>query len=216
MDITWFGLSCFRIRSRALTVIADPYDNSLGLTLPRLKAHVVTVSHHATGHDNTRGVRSPDHIFEGPGEYEVNGIFIQGVPVYHKGPVGERERSTAFVYHFPDLVVAHLGDIGALPTREQTELLSEADVLLLPVGGSHTLDAAKAVEIITELEPRVVIPMHYAQPGLNLELDPVDKFFKEMGVPAPDPIDTLKITKKDLSGEETEVILLNPQGTSES
>ncbi len=216
MEISWYGLSCFRLRSRALTVIADPYDESIGLSLPRMRAQVVTVSHQAPGHNNAAAVRSPEHVFDGPGEYEVNGVFIQGVPTFHKGPVGQRQRSTAFVYHFPDLIVAHLGDIGVLPRREQIELLSEADVLLLPVGSGDTLDAARAVEIVTALEPRVVIPMHYAQPGLRLQLDSVDKFIKEMGVPKPEPLPSLKLSNSKLTGEETEVILLAPQGVSDS
>lgn len=216
MEISWYGLSCFRLRSRALTVVADPFDESLGLSLSRMRAHVVTVSHQAPGHNHVAAVRSPDQVFSGPGEYEVNGVFIQGVPTYHQGAEGERQRSTAFVYHFSDLVVAHLGDIGILPNREQVELLSEADVLLLPVGGGDTLDAAKAVEIVTALEPRVVIPMHYAQAGLRLHLDSVDKFLKEMGVPVPEPLSTLKLTASNLAGEETEVILLAPQGVADS
>lgn len=215
MEITWYGLSCFRLRSRALTVVADPFDESVGYALPRMRANVVTVSHQASGHNNVAVVRSPDHIFVGPGEYEINGVYIQGVTTYHKGKVGERERNIAFIYHFEDLVIAHLGDIGMLPDREQIELLSEADLLLLPVGGGDTLDAAQAVEVVTALEPRIVIPMHYAQPGIQLQLDSVEKFLKEMGVPTPEPLPALKLKASNLIGEETEVILLAPQGGNE-
>ncbi len=154
--------------------------------------------------------RGQDHVFLGPGEYEVNGVFITGVETYHSGKVGERERNTSFLYQFEDLSVCHLGDLGTLPSREQVELLSGADVLLLPVGGGDTLDAAKAVEIVTELEPKIVIPMHYALPNFNLDLDEVDKFLKEMGVPAPEPVPLLKLTKSDLLIEEIRVVLLEP------
>ncbi|RME84135.1 MAG: lactamase [Caldilineae bacterium] len=215
MEITWYGLSCFRLRVRGMTVVTDPYNGSFGLTLPRLRANVVTVSHDVPGHNHVAGVRGHDHVFSGPGEYEVNGVFITGVATYHKGKKGERERTTAFVYEFDDLTVCHLGDMGVLPDREQVEILSEADVLLLPVGGGDTLDAAKAVEVITELDPRVVIPMHYALPGLKLKLDSVDKFLKEMGVPRPEPLSVLKLGRSNLTGEETEVILLEPQGDGE-
>jgi L-ascorbate metabolism protein UlaG (beta-lactamase superfamily) len=212
MEITWYGLACFRMRSRKLTVIADPYDDSVGQALPRMRAHVVTSSHDAPGHNHVSAVRGYDHVFRWPGEYEVNGIFFTGVATYHKGAVGERERNTSFVYQFEDLSICHLGDMGVLPGREQVEILSGADVLLLPVGGGDALDAAKAVEIVTELEPKIVVPMHYALPGFDMELDEVDKFLKEMGVPAPDPLPSLKLRKSDLLLEETRVVLLNPQG----
>ena len=215
MDIIWYGLACFRIRTRGLSIVADPFADSLGLTPPRLRANVITISHDAPGHNHVAAVKGYDHVFDGPGEYEVNGVFITGVPTYHKGKVGERERNTAFVYQLEDLTICHLGDMGQLPNREQMEELSGADVLLLPVGGGDILDASKAVEIVTELDPRIVVPMHYAQPGLKLELDSVDKFLKEMGVPAPDPLSSLKLRKSDLSEEETQVVLLEPQGANE-
>ncbi len=105
--------------------------------------------------------------------------------------------------------------MGILPGREQVELLSGPDVLLLPVGGGDALDAAKAVEIVTELEPKIVVPMHYALPAFNMDLDEVDKFLKEMGVPAPEPLPFLKLRKSDLLVEETRVVLLDPQGVGE-
>ncbi|MCP4167678.1 MAG: MBL fold metallo-hydrolase [Chloroflexi bacterium] len=215
MEITWYGLACFRVRSRGLSVVTDPFDNSVGVSLPRLRADVVTISHDVPGHNNISAVRGNDHVFKGPGEYEVNSVFITGVPTFHKGKAGERERNTSFVYMFNDGTVCHLGDMGILPSREQVELLSGVDILLLPVGGGDILDAAKAVEIVTELEPRVVIPMHYQQSAIAITLDDVDKFLKEMGVPAPEVIPTLKIGKSDLADEETRVVLLAPQGVGE-
>jgi L-ascorbate metabolism protein UlaG (beta-lactamase superfamily) len=215
MEITWYGLSCFRIRDRKLTVVADPYDTTIGPALPRLRANVVTSSHDAPGHNYTSAVRGHAHTFLGPGEYEVNGIFITGVTTHHKGKEGERQRNTSFLYQFESLSVCHLGDIGILPGREQVESLSGADVLLLPVGGGDTLDAAKAVEIVTELEPKFVVPMHYALSGFDLDLDDVEKFLKEMGVPAPAPVPSLKLTKSDIFIEEIRVVLLEPIGVGE-
>jgi len=215
MEITWYGLSCFRMRSRKLTVVADPYDAAMGPTLPRLRANVITSSHDAPGHNHISAVRGQDHVFLGPGEYEVNGVFITGITTHHRGKEGERERNTSFLYQFEDFSVCHLGDLGTLPGREQVELLSGADVLLLPVGGGDTLDAAKAVEIVTELEPKIVVPMHYALPAIKLDLDEVEKFLKEMGVPTPEPVPSLKLTKSDFLIEEIRVVLLEPIGVSE-
>ncbi|HEY81065.1 MAG TPA: lactamase [Anaerolineae bacterium] len=212
MEITWYGLACFRFKSRQLTIVADPYSPEVGLTLPNLRARVVTISHDAPGHHYLKGVKGYEHVFDGPGEYEVNGVFITGVATYHRGKRGERERNTAFLYEFDDLSIGHLGDLGATLDRKQIEAMNSPDVLIAPVGGGSILDASQAVEIITELEPRIVIPMHYAQPGLKLELDPLEKFLKEMGVEATEPEPVLKLRKSDLTGDETRVVLLESQG----
>lgn len=215
MEITWYGMACFRLRSRALTIVTDPFDSSLGLSMPRLRADIVTVSHEVPGHNNVPAVRGYEHVFNGPGEYEVNGVFVNGVATHHRGEVGQRQRNTAFLFEFDDLAICHLGDLGVLPDRDQVELLSGADVLLLPVGGGDILDAAKAVEVVTELEPKIVIPMHYALPSLTLKLADVDRFLKEMGVPRPDPVSLIKLTRSDLTSEEPQVILLDVFGAGE-
>ncbi len=212
MEIFWYGLACFRFKSRQLTIVADPYSPDIGLALPPLRARVVTISHHAPGHDYLKAVKGYDHVFDGPGEYEVNGVFITGVATYHKGKPGQRERNTIFLYEFNDLSIGHLGDLGAMLDRRQIEAMNSPDVLIVPVGGGDILDAAQAAEIITELEPRIVIPMHYAQPGLKLDLDPVEKFLKEMGVDQVSPQPSLKIRKADLTGDETRVVLLESLG----
>jgi len=212
MEITWYGLACFRFKSRQLTIVADPYAPELGLTLPNLRARVVTISHNVPGHNYLKAVKGYEHVFDGPGEYEVNGVFITGVATYHRGKPGERERNTAFLYEFEDVSIGHLGDLGSALGRKQIEAMNSPDVLIVPVGGGDILDASQAVEIITELEPRIVIPMHYAQPGLKLDLEPLEKFLKEMGVGVAESMPVLKIRKADLTGDETRVVLLEPQG----
>ncbi len=212
MEITWYGLACFRLKSRQLTIVADPYAPEVGLSLPALRARVVTVSHDVPGHNYVKAVKGYEHLFDGPGEYEVNGVFITGVATYHKGEPGQRERNTVFLYEFDDLSIGHLGDLGTMLDRRQIEAMNSPDVLLVPVGGGDILDASQAVEIITELEPRIVIPMHYDQPGLAFSLDPLEKFLKEMGAEPTEPLPSLKIKKSDLSGDETRVVLLASQG----
>ncbi len=212
MEIIWYGLACFRLKSRQLTIVADPYAPEMGLTMPQVRAQVVTISHNAPGHNYVKAVKGVAHVFDGPGEYEVNGVFITGVATYHRGKPGERERNTAFLYEFEDISIGHLGDLGESLDRKQIEAFNSPDVLIIPVGGGDILDASKAVEVITELEPRIVIPTHYAQPGLNLEMDSLEKFLKEMGVEATEPMPTLKLRKSDLAGDETRVVLLESQG----
>ena len=216
MDITWYGLSCFRIREGGITVICDPYDKSIGLTLPKVRADIVTVSHLRPGHSAADRVSGDPKTLSGPGEYEVKNVFVTGLATFHRKQKGELpERNVAYFFEFGDLTVGHLGDIGEVPTQSEIEELNigEVDVLLVPVGGGQTLDPTRAVEIIGMFEPRLVIPMHYRHPGLlddfALGLEPVEKFLKELGAATPEPVEMLKVSKSSLP-EETQVVLLTP------
>jgi L-ascorbate metabolism protein UlaG (beta-lactamase superfamily) len=207
VEITWYGHACFRLKDRDLTVVCDPYDKSVGLTLPRLRADVVTVSHDAPGHNAVDAVKEWRTVIRGPGEYELSGVFITGIPTYHGGKGPESEPNTVFTFEFPDATVCHLGDLGHMLSETQVEALPKIDVLLVPVGGRNTLDAPKAAEVISFLEPSLVIPMHYRTEGTHLHLDPVERFLKEMGFPAPEPVGMVKVSREQLP-EETQVILM--------
>lgn len=214
MDISWYGLSCFRIREGGTTVICDPFDKAVGLSLPKLKADIVTISHDRPGHSAADRVSGDTKVLRGPGEYEVRNVFVSALATYHRKKKGElSERNIAYFFEFGDLTVGHLGDIGEVPLQSAIEELNvgEVDILLIPVGGGDTLDPARAVEVISMLEPRLVIPMHYQHPGLEEtigeKLEPVEKFLKEFGSSAPEPVEMLKITRSNLP-EETQVVLL--------
>lgn len=213
MEITWYGLSCFRLRERGTTIICDPYEKKVaGISLPRIKADIVTVSHDRPGHNAVSAVTGEPKVFSGPGDYEVGGVLITGLTTYHKAASGEAaERNVAYFFDFDGFTVGHLGDLGQIPHQRQVEELGEIDVLLVPVSGHNTLDASRMTEVISLLEPRIVIPMHYLHPGLTgvmgETLEPVDKFLKELGVADPETIPSLKVTKGQLP-EETQVILL--------
>ncbi len=208
MEITWYGHAAFRLRERDITVLTDPYDKSIGYTLPRIRADIVTVSHASPGHNHIAAVKGEPKVFEGPGEYEVGGIFITGIPSWHgRKRSGERLPNTIFLFEFDGLTVCHLGGLGQVPTQAQIEAMSAISVLLVPVGGSDNLDASEAAEVIGALEPSIVVPMMYRLPQLTIKLDPVSKFLKEMGLPEPEPQDVLKISKGSLP-EETQVVVL--------
>jgi L-ascorbate metabolism protein UlaG (beta-lactamase superfamily) len=209
MDITWYGHSCFRLSERGVVIVTDPPSDELGYSRPRIRADVVTISHDHPGHNNRIGFRGGPHFFDGPGEYEVKGVFITGIIAYHDSRRGAvRGRNVIFVFDFDGLTVCHLGDLGHVPTQSQVEALGDVDVLLIPVGGVHTVDASKATEVISLIEPRLVIPMHYKTRLGTAKLQTVDKFFKEMGL---DPLAAqpeLSISKSSLP-EETQVVLLD-------
>jgi L-ascorbate metabolism protein UlaG (beta-lactamase superfamily) len=208
MEITWYGHSCFRLSDRGVVAVTDPFGEHLAYERPRIRADVVTLSHDHDGHSNQIGFRGGPKFLYGPGEYEVKGVFITGIATYHDARSGSaRGPNTVFLFEFGDLAICHLGDLGHVPTQAQIEALSDVDVLLIPVGGLHTLDASTASEVISLIEPRVVIPMHYKTPQEKARLNTVDKFLKEMGLKASPPLPELKVLKSSLP-PETQVVLL--------
>ncbi len=208
MEIDWFGLSSFRLRAREATVVTDPYEKSIGLKFPRPRADIVTISHNHAGHDNADGVPGNPKIINGPGEYEISNVFVTGVQTFHDKRNGkDRGKNTVYAINIEGLNVCHLGDIGHVPTQAQADLIGEVDVLLIPVGGGNALNASDAAEVVSLFEPMVVIPMHYRVPELAVKLDPVEKFIKEMGIKAPEKIESLSL-KRDGLPKETQVFLL--------
>lgn len=208
MEIIWYGHACFRLKDRLTTVITDPYDKTLGLPLPRPKADIVTISHDVPHHNHTEGLKGEFKVIKGPGEYEIGGIFITGIHLATpKKNTAEVTQNNIYVIYIEDIAVCHLGDLSQVPTQNQVEDLGSIEVLMVPVGGQNTLNAAQAAEVISLIEPYIVIPMHYHLPDLTVKLDPVDKFLKEMGVTKADTVDTLKLTKSGLP-EETQIVLL--------
>ena len=211
MDITWHGHACFRLFQRGASVVTDPYENSIGYELPRLRADIVSLSHDHPGHRNAGPVRNKKLIITGPGEYEVRDVFITGIATFHDGKKGNaRGRNTVYLYDFDGLKICHLGDLGHVPSQAQVEVLNSVDVLLIPVGGVSTINAAQAAEVVSLMEPSLVIPMHYGMRSLAFKLDPVSKFLKAMGLDKVAPQETLSVTKINLP-EETQVVLLEPQ-----
>jgi L-ascorbate metabolism protein UlaG (beta-lactamase superfamily) len=208
MELTWYGLSCFRLTERGkANVVTDPYNTKLGLPALKLKSDIVTISHDAPGHNYLKAVSGYSHALTGPGEYEIGGVFVTGVATRHRD---ESVRNVLFVIDFNNLTVVHLGDIGQLPSQSQIEDFGEVNVLLVPVGGGSSLNAAQAAELVSMLEPNLVVPMHYAIPGQNLELDSAERFLKEMGVTDVAEESVLRVTSTSLP-EETEVVLLQPK-----
>lgn len=208
MELTWYGLSCFRLTERKqATVVTDPYNGKLGLPPLKLKADVVTVSHDAQGHNYEKGVTGHSHTLTGPGEYEIGGVFITGIATPSEAGT---TNNVLYLFDFDGLTIAHLGDMQKVPSQTQIEALEQVNVLLVPVGGGNSLNAAQAAELVSMLEPSIVVPMHYKLPDLKLALDEVDRFLKEMGVTDPKQESVLKVTAGSLP-EETETVLLIPK-----
>ena len=209
MDITWLGHSCFRIRGSHATIITDPYPPGLGYSLGKPTAHIVTVSHQHPGHSYTQDIGGEPKLVTAPGEYEISGVLIIGIATFHDREEGKKTgRNTVYLMEVDEVSICHLGDLGHVLITEQVEKLDNVDVLLLPVGGVSTINAPTAAEVVRQLEPKVVIPMHYKTPALNRELEPVERFLKEMGVKEVDSQPKLSFTKPSLPAS-TQVFLLD-------
>lgn len=208
MEINWLGHSCFRLRSRETTIVTDPPSREKGYSLPSMTPTIVTISHAHPGHNASGLCGGEPRVIEGPGEYEIGGVLIAGVRTYHDDRHGqERGRNTAFVIELEEMRLCHLGDLGHIPTAEQREAMSDIDVLMVPVGGHSTINAAGAAEVISLLEPKVVIPMHYRTDLFAGDLEPLDAFLKQMGVTEAAPQARLNVTPSSLPAQ-TQVVVL--------
>jgi L-ascorbate metabolism protein UlaG (beta-lactamase superfamily) len=213
MEITWYGHSCFRLTERNYaTVVTDPFDHkAVGYDALKLKADIVTVSHDAPGHNNMDAVKGSEHIIDGAGEFEIGGVFITAVQTAGGGKkTKDKSRNTLYVFDYEGITVAHLGDLLEVPTQSEVEALGTVNVLLLPVGGGNSLNAAKAAEVVSTIEPNIVIPMHYATDNAKVKLEPLSKFLKEMGLGKVESLPSLKATRSSLP-QETKVVVLDYQ-----
>jgi L-ascorbate metabolism protein UlaG (beta-lactamase superfamily) len=213
MEISWYGHSCFRLTERGMaTVVCDPFDSeTVGYEPLKLRADIVTSSHDAPGHNFLSAVKGYSHAINGPGEFEIGSVFITGVQMDGLGKKAEEKpRNTMYVFDYMGITVAHLGDMRSVPPQNEIEALGTVHIVLVPVGGGSGLNAAKAAEIVSLLEPNIVIPMHYSTPATKVPLDRLDKFLKEMGLHEAETVPSLKVTKSSLP-EETKLVVLDFQ-----
>ena len=209
MDINWLGHSCFRIRGRRVTIVSDPYSPDYGYSLGKPTAHIVTVSHGHPGHSHVEGVSGDFRSAKGPGEYEISGVLIVGIATFHDGERGAKMgKNTVYLMDVDEMSVCHLGDLGHVLTADQVEQIEHVDVLMVPVGGVSTVNAAAAAEIVRQLEPKIVVPMHYRTEALDRGLAPVQGFLSEMGLRDVSTQPKLSITKANLP-LTTQVCLLD-------
>jgi L-ascorbate metabolism protein UlaG (beta-lactamase superfamily) len=209
MEIYWLGHGCFRLRGREATVLTDPCPPSTGYKIGKVAADLVTVSRDVPESNYREAVQGDAKFITSPGEYEIAGVMISGIATRKMND--ERGRNVAYVIDLDDIRICHLGDIQQVPTGDESEQMSSADVLLIPVGGSPVLSAEKAAEIVSLLEPKIVIPMLYKTEASAAQLEPVDRFLKEMGLEPRPPESKLTITKSTVPSD-TKVVLLNYRG----
>lgn len=207
------GHSSFKIRGKTTALVTDPYDSEkVGLKFPRdTQADVVTISHDHFDHNFVSAVLGSPVVVQGPGEYEVGGIKIYGYQTFHDQVQGqERGKNTVYLIDVDGIKLLHCGDLGQKFTNEQLEQVDDPDILFVPVGGVYTIDAKEAAEVVKQIEPKIVIPMHYKKSNMTASFDSltaVDEFLKEIGKDV-EPVNRLSITKDKLP-EETQAIIFN-------
>ena len=212
MEIVWYGLSCFRFIERGLgSVVTDPYGAESGLPELKLRADIVTVSHDKPCHNNVKAIKGVRSHVTGPGEYEIGGVFVTGLSMVQKK--GDKqdgsEPNTLYVFDFEGLTVAHLGSLSYVPSQAQIENLGQVQIALVPVGGGKAMTPSQASEVISLIEPSIVIPMQYKTGKETPKLGEVTPFLKEMGITSLEGLPSLKITASGLS-EGMQVVLLKP------
>lgn len=219
VDIWWHGQACFRIKGKNATVVFDPYDSeSTGLAPLKITSDIVCITHDHKDHNNAAAVKGVEEgkmpfVISGPGEYEISGVNIIGVSSFHDDKEGA-ERGTNTIYHatIDEINFVHLGDLGQKKlTQEQVEELANCDVLFIPVGSVYTIAGKDAGDIIAEIEPKIIIPMHYKVDGLKIDLEPVDIFLSAMGKEKLEAVPKLSVSRERLPEEEPEVVLLSKQ-----
>ncbi len=215
--IYWAGQACFEIsaanaKDSTATIVIDPFDEKIGLKLPSLSADVLLVTHGHADHNNVKAVRGEPFVVDGPGEYEVKGVFVQGIESFHDDDQGkERGLNTIYVIETEGMRFCHMGDFGQRElTNEQIEKIGSVDILMIPVGGKYTITSSEAIKVIGQIEPKVVIPMHYALPKLGVDLDGVDTFLKAMGKTI-EPQDKFTVKVSTLPKDrDMEIVVLKP------
>jgi len=209
MEICWLGHSCFLIRGKEENIITDPYHPDLGYHLGEPNADIVTLSHFHPGHNYIEGVANEPKRIQSPGEYEIGGTFITGVASFHDNRKGDlRGKNTIYIIEMDGITLCHLGDLGHTLAAHSIEEIGDIDILFLPVGEVSTMPVDTAVDIVRQLEPSIVIPMHYKTEAFTGDLSPVDKFLDKMRIRELEARPKLSITSSSLPSS-TQTIVLN-------
>ncbi len=210
MTINWFGQSCFRLETKEGLILIDPFSKEIGLKPPKIKDDIVLVTHDHDDHNNVDEINPEAFLINTPGEYEKKGVAIRGISSYHDKTEGkERGLNTIYVIKAEEMTICHLGDLGQEKLDEkQVDEIGDIDILFVPVGGNYTINYKEAIGIIGQIEPKIIIPMHYKIKDLKIELDGPEKFVKELGL-TPEKTDKYKIVKKSLPLEETKLIVFS-------
>lgn len=211
MELSYIGHSCFNIKGKKVSLVIDPYSpEMLGFKMPKQNCKILLNSHSHEDHSFNQQVNH-EVLIDKPGEYEIDDVYIIGVQTFHDDKEGsERGQNIVFSIDIEGINIVHLGDLGHELNEKALSKLGSVDVLIVPVGGHFTIDSFTASKIISAIEPKIVIPMHYKTDDSNIkELDELSVFLHEMGEKNPEKIDSLKLNSQP-TNEDTKIIVLSP------
>lgn len=211
MTITWYGQTCFRISTLkkgngSVNILIDPFGREIGLRPPKNEADILLITY------NIKGTLSGNFfLINGPGEYDVKEVYIQGIPSKLSQEGGTSGKITIYTIEAEGVKICHLGKLNQKElTPDQIEKIGKVDILIIPIGGKETLNAGVAVKIMSQIEPKIIIPMYYQIPKLKIKLDNLTKFLESLGIKSLEPLSKLSIKKRDIPEEEVKVIILKP------
>lgn len=216
MLISWYGHSCFKIQTKPqrgadeVVIFTDPFDKSIGLKPPQGNADIVLISHNHSDHNNFSNLKGDPFVVDALGEYSVKDVFVEGISSYHDKEQGaSRGLNNIYTIRSEDLLVCHLGDLGHTLSEEQIDEIGDVDVLMIPIGGKFTLNAEEAEKVISQIDPKIILPMHYKVPGLKADIDGKEEFAKELGLEIQNDTSKLNIKASDLKDTQNKVIFMN-------
>ena len=207
MELSWLGHSCIRVKSKECNLLTDPFDDSLGLSLGRQRADVVTISHPHPHHAHSAGILGNPRVLSGPGEYEIADFYITGIGTDRGTGEGKGTINTIYSMHCEGVTLCHLGDLSRALSPRQEQELGQTAVLFVPAGGVCTLSTSRITEIVNSLAPRIVVPVHFRADGVAADLESIDAFLSDMGVAEPERASDINVTASSLPREPRLVVL---------
>ncbi len=216
MIINWYGQSCFKIQTKPqrgaeeVVIFTDPFDKSIGLKPPQGNADLVLISHDHPDHNNSKALKGSPFIIDACGEYSFKDVYVEGISTFHDNEKGAlRGLNNIYIIRSEDITVCHLGDLGHILTEKQIDAIDEVDVLMIPIGGKYTLNSKEAEKVIGQIDPKIIIPMHYKIPGLSLELADDTEFAKELGIEVEKGVKKFSFKASDLNNIQNKVIFMD-------
>lgn len=216
MEIKYIAHSSFIIKTKTATIITDPYSAEIGLKFPKVEANIVTISHDHSDHNQSDLIDGAPTVFNWPGEFEIKGVSFIGIPSFHDDEKGaKRGLNTMYKFSVEGMNILHCGDLGHLLDDKTLETIGSVDILFIPVGGTYTIDCAKASQVAKRIDPSIIIPMHFANPKLDQkvfgELESAESFAKIFGGGNSEKLPKLVVKREDIVSEtSTRVVIIEP------
>ncbi len=208
MNITWYGQTCFKVtvpkgKDGMVTILTDPLAKETGLRAPKNDADILLLTY------DQKPETGESFVISGPGEYDIKEVYIEGIPAKTKADKKGMGQTTIYTIEAEGIKICNLGVLGQADfSSKDFEAIGDVDILMLPIGGGTAMDAKEAINIMSQIEPKITIPMYYKIPGLKMDLEGIDKFAKSLGIKTPESLPKLSIKKKDLPEGEAKIIIL--------